>query len=118
MQNELPDDETNYVLESMSRRLSLVLHTLLTHVLREKYRKKIIFDNKGRFLFSCFDLGWSMSRRLSLVLHTLLTHVLREKYRKKIIFDNKGRFLFSCFDLGWKAHCGKGLYNDDAICMA
>ena len=30
--------------------------------------------------------------------------------------------MFSCFDLGWKAsdkvHCGKGLYKDDAICMA
>ena len=40
----------------------------------------------------------------------------------KITFDHKSRFLFSCFDLGWKAsdkaHCGKGLYKDDAICMA
>ena len=30
--------------------------------------------------------------------------------------------MFSFFDLGWKAsdkaHCGNGLYNDDAICMA
>ena len=40
----------------------------------------------------------------------------------KITFYNKSRFLLSCFDLGWKAsdkgHCGKGLYKDDAICMA
>ena len=41
---------------------------------------------------------------------------------KITLFDNKSRFLSSCFDLGWKAsdkaHCGKGLYKDDAICMA
>ena len=56
------------------------------------------------------------------MLHALLTHVLRVKYHKKELFDNKSRFLFSCFDLGWKAsdkvHCGKGLYKDDAMCMA
>ena len=36
--------------------------------------------------------------------------------------DTKSRFLSSCFDLGWKvsdkAHYDKGLYKDDAICIA
>ena len=40
----------------------------------------------------------------------------------KITFKNKSRFLSSCFDLGWttsdKAHYGKALSKDDAICMA
>ena len=39
----------------------------------------------------------------------------------KQLVDNRSRFLSSCFDLGWKAsdkaHYGKGLYKDGAICM-
>ena len=40
----------------------------------------------------------------------------------KQLFDNKSRCMSSCFDLGWKAsdkaHYGKDLHKDDAICMA
>ena len=31
------------------------------HVLRVKYRQKYLLDNKSRFLYSCFDLGWKAS---------------------------------------------------------
>ena len=54
------------------------------------------------------------------------THIINAHFASEIspkkCFDNTSRFLSSCFDLGWKAsdkaHCGKGLYKDDAICMA
>ena len=75
MQNELPDDDPNYVFGE--------------HVTTAFTGAKYIID--ARFA---------------------------SEISQKNLFDNKGRFPFSCFDLGWKAHCGKGLYKDDAICMA
>ena len=51
-----------------------------------------------------------------------MTYVCECNIAKKTLFDNKSILLSLCFDLGWKAsdkaHYGKGLYKDDAICMA
>ena len=80
MPNELPDGETNYVFgEQVTTAFTGATYIIDARFASEISQQQKLFDNKSRFMFSCFDLGWKASD---------------------------------------KALCGKGLYKDDAMCMA
>ena len=61
MPNELPDGETNYVFGEQVTMAFTGATCIIDARFASEISPKINFDNKSRFLFSCFDLGWKAS---------------------------------------------------------